>query len=66
MDVSVKEEPQFDTLEFLEESVQCCLLCPDVKSILESLANHVRKFHHDGKYCRCFEWVFMKFGGFRW
>jgi hypothetical protein len=49
MEVSVKEEPQFDTLEFLEESVQCCLLCPEVKSIIDSLANHVKKFHFDGR-----------------
>ncbi|CAG9810474.1 unnamed protein product [Chironomus riparius] len=47
MEVNVKEELQFDTLEFLEESVQCCLLCPDIKSILNSLADHVKKFHYD-------------------
>lgn len=49
MEMRIKEEPQFEALDFLQESIHCCLLCPDIKKILQSLANHVKIHHFDGE-----------------
>lgn len=35
--------------EFIEESLQCCLLCTDVRNVLKSLAIHMKLNHFDGK-----------------
>ena len=41
MDDLIKEE-------FIEESLQCCLLCSDVRNSLKSLAVHMKTKHFEG------------------
>lgn len=36
-------------IEFIEESIQCCVICPETNELLNSLLNHIKGQKCKGK-----------------